>query len=174
MIKYIGSLLAVLLLLSQPAYAQGQEEKPANDYSVAEKAQMVGKDFDLNSLVPLIFTRDEFVLLQEALKSFTTRPPTSGDLRQADEFDPEAELPDPGIRELSLSGIVYRGSNDWTVWLNNQRVTPDAIPEEVLDIKVSKKYISLKWYDAYTNRIFPIRLRPHERFNLDTLIYLPG
>ncbi len=79
-----------------------------------------------------------------------------------------------GPRELALGGIVYATSQDWVVWLNNMRVTPDAIPEQVIDIQVKKDYIEIKWFDSWTNLIFPIRLRPHQRFNLDTRIFLPG
>jgi hypothetical protein len=43
-----------------------------------------------------------------------------------------------------------------------------------MDIKVSRAYIDLKWFDGYTNKIYPIRLRPQERFNLDSRIFLPG
>lgn len=80
----------------------------------------------------------------------------------------------PGIRELVLGGISYVSAGDWTIWLNGQRITPDALPEQVHDLRVTGEYIDLKWYDAFTNIIFPVRLRPHQRFNLDTRIFLPG
>ena len=79
-----------------------------------------------------------------------------------------------GPREISLAGIVYRGAKEWTIWLNDLRVSPTAIPDEVLDLKVHKDYIELEWFDSSTNQIFPIRLRAHQRFNLDTRMFLPG
>jgi hypothetical protein len=53
-------------------------------------------------------------------------------------------------------------------------VTPEALPEEIMDLKVYKEHVDLKWLDYYTNRIFPIRIRAHQRFNMDTRIFLPG
>ncbi len=90
------------------------------------------------------------------------------------EDDYEDEIRQPGVREISLGGIVFVKDDEWTVWLNGRRITPKAIPEEVLDISVSREYIELKWMDSYTNTVFPVRLRPHQRFNLDTRIFLPG
>lgn len=78
------------------------------------------------------------------------------------------------IRELALNGISYKGEDNWTIWLNGQRITPTAIPSQVHELQVTNEYIDIKWYDSYTNIIFPVRLRPHQRFNLDTRIFLPG
>ena len=79
-----------------------------------------------------------------------------------------------GIREISLSGILFKGKDSWVVWLNGKRLAPDALPKEVIDIKVAESHVDLRWFDAYTNLIYPIRIRPHQRFNLDTRIFLPG
>lgn len=80
----------------------------------------------------------------------------------------------PEDREIRLGGIVFVHEKEWTIWLNEVRITPDSIPKDIVDIKVSKDFLDLKWYDKYTNKIFPIRIRPHQRFNLDTRIFLPG
>ncbi|MEM6781496.1 MAG: hypothetical protein AAF569_06495 [Pseudomonadota bacterium] len=137
--------------------------------AIEEKAAQRAPDVGLNTLQPLLFLTDEYELLQEAKASFVTRPPRPGEIDRG-----PRENVQPGLRELSLAGIVYRSQKDWTIWFNEQRVTPDAIPSEVLDLRVNKDYIQIKWYDEYTNQIFPIRLRPHQRFNLDTRIFLPG
>ena len=99
----------------------------------------------------------------------TTRAPTDFELRQAE----DGNVP-RGPRELSLGGIIYASSSDWSIWMNGQKITPNRLPPEILDIKVRKKYIRLKWFDAYTNQIFPVKLKPHQRFNIDTRIFLPG
>lgn len=117
----------------------------------------------------LFFTAWQHALLQEAKIGFNTRLPEGQLGSGADQAKK-----DPGIREVSLGGIAFANTSKWTVWLNGVRVTPNAIPQQVLDIKVSQAYIDLKWFDNYTNRIFPIRLRPQERFNLDSRIFLPG
>lgn len=170
--------ILLTLLVSFPLFyaasASAQNASETNIMSVTEKAQMEGASVDIRTLTPLVYTSDEYILLQEAMRQFTTRPPTQAEIQEAEEFVEEEEVIDPGIRELSLAGIVYRGQKDWTIWFNQQRVTPQAIPEQVLDLKVRKNYIDLKWYDEYTNRIYPVRLRPHQRFNLDSRIFLPG
>ena len=122
-------------------------------------------------LKTLFFTAWQYALLNEAKQLFTTRPPTSGEIAQSE--NPDAPRP-TGPREISLGGIAYHDAKNWTVWLNNQRIKPDAIPKEVLDIKVGRDHIDLKWYDLSSNLIYPIRLRPHQRFNLDSRIFLPG
>lgn len=134
------------------------------------KAEQQSPNPGLNDLLPLLFLKDEYQLLQEAKAISHTRPPLPGELEQSTGQEGVAM----GPRELSLAGIVYRSSKDWTIWFNEQRITPTAIPEEVLDLRVGKDFIEIKWYDAYTNQIFPIRLRPHQRFNLDSRIFLPG
>lgn len=121
------------------------------------------------SVNTLFFTAWQHALLQDAKIGFKTALPmgsaTSGG---------SAVGRDPGIREIALGGIAFSSDSRWTVWLNGVRITPDAIPQAVMDIKVSRHHIDLKWFDGYTNKIYPIRLRPQERFNLDSRIFLPG
>lgn len=119
----------------------------------------------------LLYNSWQHALLEEAKRGFMTRPPAADEQPSSTS---DARPLSPGIRELSLAGIAYTSSKNWTIWFNGQRVTPQAIPEQVLDIRVHSTYIELKWYDAYTKLIYPIRLRPHQRFNLDTRIFLPG
>ncbi len=126
----------------------------------------------LHSLFFSTWTHD---LLDEACRGLKARAPTPEELAAGLRGGLEEETrKDPGIRELSLGGIVYADSKDWTVWLNGQRVRQDAMPPEILDLRVFETHIDLKWFDAYTNQVFPIRLRPHQRFNLDSRIFLPG
>lgn len=130
----------------------------------------------VRSQIPsLFFTSSQHALLREARVGFNTRIPglrgeSAGD---ADPNDPNYRPP-VSLREVSLAGILYNSDEDWTVYLNKVRVTPDAIPSEVVDIKVFKDYIELRWFDQVSNQVFPIRLRPNQRFNLDARVFLPG
>ena len=134
-----------------------------------DRLEIVRPDINLNQIPSLLFTPSEQSLIAEAREGFTARPPTDFELRQAE----NGNIP-RGPRELSLGGIVYTSSSDWSIWMNGQKITPQRLLPEILDIKVRKKYIKLKWFDAYTNQIFPIKLKPHQRFNIDTRIFLPG
>lgn len=127
-------------------------------------------DFEPSSFASLFYTIWQHNLLQDAKRQFRTRKP--GEYEEPVSENPEER--ERGIRELSVGGILYKTADDWIVWMNGQRVTPEAIPSQVIDIKVNKEYVELKWLDSYNNLIFPIRIRPHQRFNLDTRIFLPG
>jgi hypothetical protein len=122
--------------------------------------------------VSVFFTLWQHSLLQEAKAGFITRKPTMSELKNSGDAIPAN--PQRGIREISLGGIVYKQAEDWTIWLNGQRVTPEALPEGVLDLRVAEDHIDLKWFDRFTNLIYPIRLHSHQRFNLDARIFLPG
>lgn len=90
---------------------------------------------------------------------------------EQEKFVPPTE---PSIRELYLSGIAYNGPKSWTIWLNGSRVTPATVPEEIFRINVEDEYVELIWHDKQTHNVFPIRLRPNQRFNLDARMFLPG
>lgn len=124
-----------------------------------------------STLDSLFFTTWQYELLKEAKRGFLSRPATMGEMA----VDPsKVEQRERGPREISLGGIVYLGAKNWTIWMNGQRVTPDALPKQVIDIQVEKQFVQLKWFDSYNNLIYPVRLRPHQRFNLDSRIFLPG
>lgn len=129
---------------------------------------------DPETIPSLFFSTWTQALIAEARFSFQTRPPTEDEIRAAKDAAAKDEAKDPGLREISLGGIVFADVQDWTIWLNGQRILPQALPPEILDLKVYRHFIELKWFDSYTNQVFPVRLRPHQRFNLDTRIFLPG
>ncbi len=127
-----------------------------------------------NEMPSLLFTYWEHTAIEEAKRARgTVRPPTDAELNAAMPDEEGRPKPPPEERELRLAGIVYVANDDWTIWLNEKRVTPTAVPPEAIDLEVYKEFIELKWHDDYTNQIFPIRLRPHQRFNLDARIFLP-
>lgn len=157
--------------LEEGAIAPGAQISNESLFAIAEAKKYIRDATVLpDAMKSLFFTAWQHALLQEAKIGFNTRLPNPGDVG-ADAGNQNVE---PGIREISLGGIAFENISSWTVWLNGVRITPDAIPEQVLDIKVSRAFIDLKWFDRYTNKIYPIRLRPHERFNLDSRIFLPG
>ena len=121
-------------------------------------------DVDVSDIHSLFFTPEALALLRDAIKGLNTNPSDGGGNNPKD----------PGVRELALGGIVYTAADDWTIWLNGRRITPNAIPGEIFDLTVQKEYVDIKWYDAYTNRLYPVRLRANERFNLDSRLFLTG
>ncbi len=161
------ALVMIVSLFSDGAAAQ--QNSPSETVKKVQQKRDV-KPMDISSL---FFTYWQYQSIQDS-KSVrgVVRPPTEAELAAIERGDDIK--PKPSERYLSLAGIVYTNDDDWTIWFNSKRVTPDAVPPEVLDLKVYKDYIELKWFDDYTNQVFPIRLKSHQRFNMDQRIFLPG
>ena len=131
-----------------------------------------GKLISPNEIPSLFFTYWQHRAIVDAKNSRgSVRPPTQEELEAIERGE---DLVDPGPRDITLGGIVFADKNDWTIWINGQRIQPNAIPKEILDLRVYEDYVELKWLDEYTKQIFPLRLRAHQRFNLDTRMFLPG
>lgn len=185
MIKFIkaSAFLVVICLAvygAVTAHAQDEPSQAEDSQSDVQQEEAAGEipaaETEINpvQLRSLVFTYWEHNAISDAKRSRGTnvRAPTASELQNAGEE--EALKPPPEEREITLGGIVYVSKGDWTIWLNGKRVTPTALPKEALYISVHKEYVELKWFDDWTNQIFPVRLRPHQRFNIDTRIFLPG
>ncbi len=153
-----------------------QDVKPSISFTGAKP---VGDDFSFDNMtkgpasvrIPsLFFTANEHaqIIKSKNARGFV-RAPTSTEL---DNGAPTNVL--PGERNINLGGIVYKAKDDWIIWLNSRRITPKALPKEALELRVFRDYIEIRWYDEYTNKIYPLRMRSHQRFNLDARIFLPG
>ncbi len=129
---------------------------------ISEQIAFMQPNVNIDTLASLFFSVWEHDLVRDARRGLNTR----------DNTDDGVDIASP--RDISLGGIIFTSRKDWTIWLNNVRVSPTRIPTEVMDLKVFRDYIELEWFDAQTNQIFPIRLRPQQRFNLDSRIFLPG
>jgi hypothetical protein len=148
-----------------------QAEQPVSD------GKPVFRPEEYASLVFTFWEQDAIELARRAANGDgDTRGVTDYEIKESQKRDDLTEKikPPPEQREIRLAGILFNEKDSWTIWLNEKRVTPEALPKEVIDLKVYKSYIEFKWFDDYTNRIYPIRLRPHQRFNIDTRIFLPG
>lgn len=128
------------------------------------------------SIQSAFLTYDELSLLRQARAGLTTALPSDQEINSGDPADDLSVVSSrpPGPRNIRLGGIVYVSNTDWTLWLNDREVRPDAIPTTVLDLKVFRKYIELEWFDTQTNQIYPIRIRPNQTFNLDSRLFIPG
>ncbi len=175
---FFAAALSFFLVLSASSYAQPDGAAEAASPQEAEQGDSsgeVGNEIDPNKIPSLFFTYWEHAALLDAKRARgDVRPPTEAELRARLPDDGERPRPPPEERELKLGGIVYVTGDEWTIWLNKMRITPEAVPPEVLDLEVFEEYIEIKWHDDYTGQIFPIRLRPHQRFNFDMRIFLPG
>lgn len=155
----------------ETAEAEEGKEEGSHIKDMLQRAALSQSQLILERVGSLFFTSYEYQLIKEARKGYTARAPTE---REIDKSQEEERPRKKGPRELTVGGIIYSSDNDWTVWLNGQKITPTRLPEEILDIIVRKDYIKLKWFDPNTNQIYPIKIKTHQRFNLDTRIFLPG
>lgn len=131
------------------------------------------------SIQSLFISPAQQSLLREARGGFNTQTPTeTPELASLpdglDRDGPSLDSPGVSVRSLSLGGIVFITPDDWTIWLNKKRITSNKIPREAIDLRVYKDFIELRWFDAQSNQIFPIRLRPNQTFNLDVKTFVPG
>jgi hypothetical protein len=117
----------------------------------------------------LLFTDGEYATLLAAISSYR-----SGNVLNPDDLDPDVLVPQVVSRHLVLAGISYGDENNWVIWLNGMRMTPNNLSSEVRDIKVYKTYIEVRWFDDVTQSLIPVRLRPNQRFNLDSQSFHRG
>lgn len=137
------------------------------------RAKRSGEIFERSSVPSLVFTPSQYALLRESRGGFYAKAPSASELNKADPNDPNYRSP-MVLRNIQLGGIAYNTPDDWTIWLNGGRVTPDLLPKQIVNLRVYKDFIELKWFDEQTNQLYPIRLRPNQKFNLDSRIFLPG
>jgi len=130
--------------------------------SVEEPSVKKSSDFFRGSF---FMTPMELVTIQRALSGKASSNATLG----------MAKGDIPAHRIIRVSGVVYRTAEDWIVWMNGQKVTPEKLLPEIIDIEVrDSSKVDLKWYDIGLNRVISITLRPHQTYDIPTGILLPG
>lgn len=147
-------------------------ESGMDEVVVEETIKTVKLDKVPASNIPSLFWTDEEMRIIDQVKKgivvFT--PVAEEDLEDDDRNDGRYRIP----RDLRLSAIIYKGNKDWAFWLNGLRVTPGDLPKEMQYVKVYKDHIEMKWFDAVTGLVYPIRIRPDQRFNIDMRTFVPG
>lgn len=122
----------------------------------------------------IFFSAEELEILMQASQGQAQGLVDDGaESSETETAEPEQPI-DRGRRILTLAGVVYQSSKDWTIWLNGERVTPRNIPENVRGLTVQPDQIRLRWFDKAENRIVNITLRPHQHYNLDLDLISPG
>lgn len=173
---FLFLLLAVCIAVPFNVVKAQDAEAPADGSQPEEKPKPKPPSYSIDDLPSLFFTYWQHIAIKDAKNSRgVSRPLAEGELDAIERGDQDIRpKPTPEEREIVLGGIVFVNEKEWTLWMNGKRVTPEAVPKEALDLRVYKDYIEVKWLDDYTNQIFPIRMRAHQRFNMDTRIFLPG
>lgn len=143
-----------------------------------QKLESIESRSSLASSIPdipsLLFFPRQIALIKEFELGLLTPPPDTRPPRVENPVLPPET--NDAIRELYLSGILYNDEDDWIIWMNGQRITSDEkdLPDVIFELNVNKEYVELVWHDLNTNIVYPIRLRPNQRFNLDSRLFIPG
>ncbi|MCE9508670.1 MAG: hypothetical protein K8R48_10235 [Alphaproteobacteria bacterium] len=184
--KYMKSLPALLLLCSVlpglASYAQAPPLPPgANPPAIAgTPGENPSAASAAEALPPITLTPEEmkapfhgsFFLTPAEIAAIKMALAGSGSAMGG---DISAVIPVPPHRVISVSGLLYRSPKDWIVWMNGQKVTPENLLPEIVDIKIdSSSHMKLKWYDIGLDKVIAITLRPHQTYDIVTGVLLPG
>lgn len=112
----------------------------------------------------LFFAGDELVQIQQALKGIIS--PINGPIDSIGK-------PIPQVRTITLTGVLYKGPDDWLIWLNGQKLNPHVLLKEIVDIKVERDLVHLSWFDIGLNGVINVDMRPHQKYDIVTGLMLP-
>ena len=142
----LAALLAAAVIVQaaraqEPAPPAAAEPEPAAPDPVARYLERY------RQLPPsLMFTEDEATRIREAMAK---RPASSGHesaAATADEPVPDQDKDKPPPKldtNLTLSGIMFFGANDWTVWINGIPHHPDTKPPGFDIVAVTPDHVDL-------------------------------
>jgi len=68
---------------------------------------------------------------------------------------------------LSLKAVMMMDEANWTIWLNEHKITPDSCPEHVQVVSVSPAEVELIWSKEMEPRT--ISLKINESVDLESL-----
>jgi len=54
-----------------------------------------------------------------------------------------------------LNSIVYKGPNDWSIWVNGTKYGPESLPERFDILNVTKKQVKIAWYTENLDLLSP-------------------
>lgn len=64
--------------------------------------------------------------------------------------------------ELTLNGIIFASSRDWVIWINQQRITPNHIPDWLKIIQVTDQCVKCEY--LYNGLWYQLKLEPNDTF----------
>jgi len=73
-----------------------------------------------------------------------------------------------GKGDLRLDAIIYYGDNDWTLWLQGERWTPDTIRENIKILRVTPTEATFDWKEGVTAPPQKITLKPNQYYQIST------
>lgn len=168
MVVKAKAFLLMLIMVFLSSHAVMAQTPPA-DTTTPEPPIRFGPQYDYFN-ESLMFTRSEILKIQAALVGVENEA-----IQNVESEDPtQEEISAPENRYIRLGGIAYTSDNRWMIWLNGNRVTPQNLLPEIVEIKVQKDYVDLKWFDSLLRKIIRIRLKPNQAYEIRTGVLIPG
>lgn len=93
---------------------------------------------------------------------FFTQEETSAAQRLAQSATP------PGQGDIRLGAIIYYDDEDWIVWMQGEKWTPETSHENMKITKVSEDSVSVSWKETEASEERLITLRPHQSYRIST------
>jgi hypothetical protein len=176
-------LLSASILIVYESQVKAQDSEFFDETSVSNNIEVVSlPKIDVRNLAPMFWTPQEIQIIEQIKKGIVPIEPideqsildnSEGDSNVSN-ANQEADMLYYAPRQITLNGVVYKSKDDWVIWLNGLRITPKSEFDPLKSISVAEGNVQLKWYDALTDQIFPIKLKPHQKFDFDIKAFLPG
>jgi hypothetical protein len=101
----------------------------------------------------LMFSPDQIENMKRVLRTYETkrRMPGAAEIEVVEEARPEIVLtPEPDAYPVfTLGSIVYRASNDWSVWISGMRITPKTNDQTLKVVGVGPGMVRFVWKPEY-------------------------
>lgn len=73
-----------------------------------------------------------------------------------------------GKGDIRLGAILYYGPDDWSVWLQNERWTPQTTREDIQILSVDPNEIRITWHSVDHPTPIEITLKPNQAYEIAT------
>lgn len=125
-----------------------QEEVAKKDAPKADvKEDVFSETGQDNQYKSVMFTDQELSLISESVRAFKAGTGlAAAGLAQGVENQ---------IRSYHLNSIIYKGENQWTIWLNNNKLSPGSDAGGLKIESVSEHSATVKWFTSELDRITP-------------------
>jgi hypothetical protein len=73
-----------------------------------------------------------------------------------------------GVGDIRLGAVMYYGPDDWTLWLQGEKWTPETSRDDLRVLEVTEDAVRLWWRNEDDATEHEITLRPNESFQIAT------
>ncbi len=73
-----------------------------------------------------------------------------------------------GAGDIRLGAIMYYGPQDWSLWLQGEKWTPETSRDDLHILQVSPNDVHLSWRDDEKGETHLITLHPNESYQIAT------